>query len=138
MPRPTVLVVDDEISYGEVIAEILDSAGAHAVILHDASDVFRELERHQPAAVLLDVMLPGTDGLQLLQQIRSQPAWSGLPIVVASARALGDQRAEALGAGASAFLAKPFSAHELRAALRRYLPLQQTGILRSTSPVTPP
>ncbi len=138
MPRPTVLVVDDEVSYGEVIAEILRTAGAEAVILHDGTEVFHELERHRPAAILLDVMLPGTDGLQLLQQIRSQPAWSSLPIVVASARAMVDQRAEALGAGASVFLAKPFSAHELRAALRRFLPLATTGILRSTSPVTTP
>lgn len=137
MPRPTVLVVDDEISYGEVIAEILRTAGAEAVILHDGAEVFRELERHQPAAILLDVMLPGTDGLQLLQQIRSQPAWSALPIVVASARVMGNQRGEAIDAGASAFLAKPFSAHELRAALRRFLPLRQTGIL-PTLPVTTP
>lgn len=129
MPRPTVLVVDDEVAYGEVIAEILHTAGADPVVLHDGRQVFHELERRRPAAILLDVMLPGTDGLQLLQQIRSQPAWSRLPIVVASARALASQRAEALDAGASAFLAKPFCAHELRAALRRYMPLPQTGVL---------
>jgi two-component system phosphate regulon response regulator OmpR len=123
------LIVDDEISYGEVIREILRTAGAEAVILHDGRNVFHELERRRPSAMLLDVMLPGTDGLHLLRQIRSQPAWTGLPIIVASARALIDQRVEALDAGASAFLAKPFSAHELRATLRRFLPLSQTGVL---------
>ncbi len=129
MPRPTILIVDDEVSYCEVIVEILHWAGADAVTLHDGTRVLHELERHRPAAVLLDIMLPDTDGLQLLQQIRSQPAWSRLPIVVASARALVDQRVEAFDAGASAFLAKPFSARELRAALRRFLPLPQTGVL---------
>jgi two-component system phosphate regulon response regulator OmpR len=129
VPRPTVLIVDDEVSYGEVIVEILRVAGADAVTLHDGQQVFHELERRRPSAMLLDVMMPGTDGLHLLQQIRSQPAWSDLPIVVASARALIDQRVEALDAGASAFLPKPFSAHELRATLRRFLPLAQTGVL---------
>ncbi len=73
--------------------------------------------------------MPEIDGLTVVRSIRDNPAWTEIPVVVASAKVLTEDRTAALEAGADAFLAKPFSAHELRSALRPYVSVPDTGSL---------
>jgi CheY-like chemotaxis protein len=127
--KPRVLIVDDEKAYCEAMRDVLEDAGVHVYLANNApaaETLFRILV---PDLVLLDVMMPGMSGLDLIPKLRAFVGWESLPIVVASALGTRATREAALSAGANAFLAKPFASKELRDVVRRYLPLAQTGAL---------
>ena len=79
--------------------------------------------------MLLDIMMPEIDGLTVIRRIRSHPDWTDIPVIVVSAKVLSEDRSAALNAGANAFLPKPFSAHDLRVALRQFVAVPDTGKL---------
>ena len=121
-PRKRVLIVDDEVAFAAVMKEVLDSFGLEVQVAYDAKDALLKLEENPPNLMLVDVMMPEVDGLSLIRRIQSEPAWLGIPIVVISASASGSDKTEAMFAGADGFLGKPFTAQELRSALRPHLP----------------
>src|SRR5690242_11788514 len=115
-----ILVIEDEANIMEVIRLYLESAGY--TVLH-ASDGIAGLELHareQPDLVVLDLMLPGLDGMEVCRRIRS---WANTPILMLTARQGEDDRIEGLESGADDYLVKPFSPRELvsrvKAILRR-------------------
>jgi len=133
MSRSAVLVVDDEISYTGVVQEILSTYGLNAVISHRAEDALAILDSLRPRLILLDMMMPEMDGLTLLRAIRARPAFRETPVIMVSAKVMPDERQAALEAGATDFLAKPFRARELRAAIRPFVPVPTTGTLNQGS-----
>ena len=114
------LVVDDDPRTLRFVREALDGAGFDTMATGNVRDLARILDAERPALVLLDLVLPGSDGLALLAQV---PALAELPVIVISAYDRDETIARALDAGADDYLVKPFSATELtarvRAALRR-------------------
>ena len=121
----TVLVVDDEPIVREVVVRYLQREG-HTTLEADHGDRAREmLERETPDIVVLDVMLPGTDGLELCRWIRAR---SELPVILLTARGEKADRIVGLELGADDYVTKPFSPRELavrvRAVLRRSAPAQ--------------
>ncbi len=129
MNRSAVLVVDDEVPYTGVLQEILNSYGLNAVISHRASHALAILDSLQPRLILLDMKMPEMDGLTMLRHIRGRPAFKATPVIMVSAKVLSDEKQSAFKAGATAFLAKPFGARELRAAIRPFVQIPDTGIL---------
>jgi CheY-like chemotaxis protein len=127
--RSAVLVVDDEVPYTGVLQEILNSYGLNAVISHRAEHALAILESLQPRLILLDMMLPEMDGLTMLRNIRGREGFRNTPVIMVSAKVLPDEKKSAFSAGATGFLAKPFNARELRAAIRPYVPVPATGTL---------
>jgi DNA-binding response OmpR family regulator len=124
----TVLVVDDEPIVREVVVRYLERAG-HETLEADHGDRARELlESGRPDLVVLDVMLPGTDGLELCRWIRSR---SELPVILLTARGEEADRIVGLELGADDYVTKPFSPRELaarvRAVLRRATPSDAAG-----------
>ena len=117
-----VLVVDDEIAFGNVMREVLDSFGLDVRLAYRAEEALRLMQMQPPDLLMVDVMMPEVDGLSLIRKVQREPAWLGIPILVVSARSAKADIHEALFAGADAFLAKPFTAEELRRALRPFLP----------------
>jgi CheY-like chemotaxis protein len=117
-----VLVVDDEIAFGNVMREVLLSFGMNVRVAIRAEQALEEMRRERPDLLLVDVMMPEVDGLSLIRTVQKEPDWLGIPILVISARTGQADQHEALFAGADAFLAKPFTADELRRALRPFLP----------------
>ena len=114
----TVLVVDDEPIVREVVVRYLERAG-HRTLEADDGDRAREiLESSQPDLVVLDVMLPGTDGLELCRWIRSR---SELPVILLTARGEEADRIVGLELGADDYVTKPFSPRELAARVRTVL-----------------
>lgn len=120
--RLHVLVVDDEVSFGNVMREVLDSFGLDVRVAVGAGQALEQMRRQAPDLLMVDVMMPEVDGLSLIRMVQKEPAWLGIPIIVVSARTGQADQHEALFAGADAFLAKPFTADELRKALRPFLP----------------
>jgi len=115
---PTILVVDDEPIVRDVVVRYLEREGFHTLEAASGDEARNLLEREPPALVVLDVMLPGIDGLELCRWIRSQ---SDLPIVMLTARGEEADRIVGLELGADDYLTKPFSPRELAVRVRNLL-----------------
>jgi DNA-binding response OmpR family regulator len=114
----TVLVVDDEPIVREVVVRYLEREGYRTLEAGDGDLARRLVEKHSPGLVVLDVMLPGTDGLELCRWIRSH---SDLPIIMLTARGEEADRIVGLELGADDYVTKPFSPRELAARVRTVL-----------------
>jgi len=117
-----VLVVDDEVAFGNVMREVLVSFGLEVRLAYRAEEALNLMRQQTPDLLMVDVMMPEVDGLSLIRKVQNEPTWLDIPILVVSARSAKTDMHEALFAGADAFLAKPFTAEDLRQVLRPYLP----------------
>ena len=117
-PMATVLVVDDEPIVREVVVRYLEREGYATLETGDGDDARALVERESPDLVVLDVMLPGTDGLELCRWIRSR---SELPVIMLTARGEEADRIVGLELGADDYVTKPFSPRELAARVRTVL-----------------
>jgi CheY-like chemotaxis protein len=116
-----ILVVDDEPSFCTVLSEILRSFGYFVQQAHNVAHAMECIAQSPPALILTDVMMPGTDGLTFIRQLRSDPNCSSIPMIVVSAKAQPEDIAATEAAGADACLVKPFSARELREVVHQYI-----------------
>jgi DNA-binding response OmpR family regulator len=114
----TVLVVDDEPIVREIVVKYLEREGFRTLEAADGDRARELLERDPPGLVVLDVMLPGTDGLELCRWIRSR---SNLPVILLTARGDEADRIVGLELGADDYVTKPFSPRELAARVRTVL-----------------
>ena len=114
----TVLVVDDEPIVREVVVRYLEREGYSTLEADDGEKARALVERESPDLVVLDVMLPGTDGLELCRWIRSH---SELPVIMLTARGEEADRIVGLELGADDYVTKPFSPRELTARVRTVL-----------------
>jgi two-component system KDP operon response regulator KdpE len=115
-----VLVIEDEPAIRNVLKVLFEAEHYRVIEADTALRAEIEIRSHKPDLLLIDLGLPDGDGLTVIRRVR---AWSPVPIVVLSARAMEEQKIAALDAGADDYVTKPFSAPELlarvRAALRR-------------------
>jgi DNA-binding response OmpR family regulator len=114
----TVLVVDDEPTLREVVVRYLERAGYRALEAGDGGEAEALLRTQPPDLVILDLMLPGTDGLELCRRIRAD---SALPVIMLTARGEEADRIVGLELGADDYVTKPFSPRELVARVRTVL-----------------
>jgi two-component system response regulator VicR len=114
----TVLVVDDEPTIREVVVRYLRRDGYETLEAADGDRARELIEKSEPSLVVLDVMLPGTDGLALCRWIRSR---SSLPVILLTARGDEVDRIVGLELGADDYVTKPFSPRELAARVRTVL-----------------
>jgi DNA-binding response OmpR family regulator/signal transduction histidine kinase len=119
-PRLKILAVDDEPQVLRIIKRNLEDGGYRVVVTSDAEGALSMVETEEPDMVLLDLMLQGTTGLEVLRRIRE---FSGVPVIFLSSRAKEQDVVQALRAGADDYILKPFAPSELlariEAALRR-------------------
>lgn len=121
MSQKHVLLIEDEPHIAEAIRFILGRAGW--LVSHEANGA-RALARiveAAPDAVILDLMLPGRSGLEILTELRTDPRFADLPVLMLSARGQGRDREAAARAGATEFLSKPFANADVPAALERII-----------------
>jgi len=119
--NPRVLVVDDDAALSEMIGIVLQSESLDPVFCYEGTGAVEAFRSSQPDLVLLDLMLPGMDGIEVCNQIR---ATSGVPIIMLTAKSDTTDVVSGLEAGADDYIAKPFKPKELvariRARLRRH------------------
>ena len=113
-----ILVVDDDPELRKLLSEYLTDVGFAVDLAGDGDQMRRAMTREMPDAIVLDLMLPGTDGLTLTREVRAS---SSVPILILSARGEEIDRVVGLEVGADDYLAKPFSPRELLARLRALL-----------------
>ena len=121
----TVVLVDDEAVLTRVVSEVLESYGLEVHSASDSTEALGLLHKVKPDLLITDIMMPEVDGLMLVRLLRSDPEWASLPVLVVSALASPSDKSDAGTAGASAFLQKPFTKDELRAAVEAFIPLAQ-------------
>ena len=120
-PSPTILVVDDEPDIRELVRFHLAQEG-YAVCEADTGERAIALaSTARPALIMLDLMLPGTDGLEVCQRLRKDETLAGVPIIMLTARATEVDRVLGLELGADDYITKPFSPRELVARVRAIL-----------------
>ena len=112
-----IVVVEDEPNIIEAISFILGRAGWSVTTHANGETAVAPIRRAVPAAVLLDVMLPGRSGFDILRDLRADPALAAVPVLMLTARGQKKDRELAEGLGVTRFMTKPFSNAELLATL---------------------
>jgi len=116
-----ILIVDDDAFIRRPLEFILREEGYQPVTAADAEEGSRALEASLPDLIFLDVMMPGKDGLTWCAELKGDPRYAGIPIVLLSARGQERDRARALALGAADFMTKPYSPHEIKRRVRELL-----------------
>lgn len=125
-----ILVVDDDAALAEMVGIVLESEGFEPVFCADGAEAVDAFKQHEPDLVLLDLMLPGIDGIEICGLIRQD---SGVPIIMLTAKADASDVVAGLEAGADDYMVKPFNPKELAARIRtrlRPLNVSSTKTLR--------
>lgn len=122
--NPTVLVVDDDSALAEMLELVLRQEGFNTAWCANGSRALATFKEHLPQIVLLDIMLPGKDGIEVCKQIRGE---SGVPIIMLTARSETNDVVRGLEAGADDYVSKPFKVKELLARIKARLRNQDDG-----------
>ena len=126
--------VEDDTSIRELMLYALRASGFEAEGFCEGQALFAALAHIEPQLILLDIMLPGMDGIEILKNLRGNPATAHIPVIIASAKGTEYDKVVGLDLGADDYLAKPFGMMEMvsriRAVLRRIAPKSQRELLQ--------
>lgn len=129
-----IFCVEDDNGIRDLMIYTLNSAGFEAMGLEDGGAFFSALEKKKPELILLDIMLPGEDGISILKKLRGNAATSKIPVIMATARGTEYDKVIGLDLGADDYLAKPFGMMEMvsrvKAVLRRTVQNEPGSVLR--------
>jgi two-component system phosphate regulon response regulator PhoB len=129
MSKGTILVIDDEKDLIELVRYNLEKEGFDVIAATDGQSGLEVVKKHRPDLVVLDLMMPGLDGLQVCQRLRSDPRAGRIPVIMLTAKATEADRVVGLELGADDYVTKPFSPREVvarvKAVLRRTSPQQE-------------
>ena len=129
--RTTVLLVEDDQNIVDLVRSNLMARAHDVVVSKDGSDAVAMLEASEPDAILLDLMLPGTDGFELCRELRER---SSVGIIVLSARRAETDKVRALNLGADDYMTKPFGVEELLARINATLRRSRPAPLEPSAP----
>jgi len=115
------LVVEDDPDIGPLVARYLQKAGFTPTVLTSGRDVLARARRDLPDVIILDIMLPGMDGLELCRALRADAVTARVPIIMLTAKAEESDRIVGLELGADDYITKPFSPNEVIARVRALL-----------------
>ena len=126
--------VEDDASIRDIEIYALNSTGLEARGFEDGLSFWQALQAEQPQLVILDVMLPGVDGVELLRRMKDAPELSQIPVIMATAKGAEYDKIQSLDLGADDYLVKPFGMMEMvsrvKAVLRRCQPRQVAHLLQ--------
>lgn len=127
--------VEDDASIRDIEVYALQSTGYEAKGFEDGTSFLKEVKNQKPELVVLDVMLPGIDGITLLQKLKEDPETREIPVVMATAKGAEYDKIQGLDLGADYYLTKPFGVMEfvscVKAVLRRCQPRQVEHLLKT-------
>ena len=126
--------VEDDGSIRDLMIYTLNSAGFEAKGFDSGDSLFDALQTEKPQLIMLDIMLPGEDGLSILKKLRMQPATKDIPVIMATAKGTEYDKVTGLDLGADDYLSKPFGMMEMisrvKAVLRRTDPIKDVKMLK--------
>jgi DNA-binding response OmpR family regulator len=127
----SVFVLEDDADIARLVQHHLEAAGFEARLFHTPTNLIPDAERKAPALFLLDIMVPGGDGLDVCRRLRNHAGLSTVPIIFLTARAGENDRVLGLELGADDYITKPFSTRELVARVKAVL--RQNSVCSITS-----
>ena len=116
-----ILIADDEIYMVRLLEMTFKKGGYEVVSCRDGKEALATAVSAQPRLIVLDIMMPGLDGLGALRQLKENPATQAIPVIVLSAKGQALTKVEAEQAGAALFLPKPFSPNQLLSEAQKIL-----------------
>ena len=128
-----IFCVEDDTSIRELMLYALRASGFEVEGFSDSFGLFAALEQREPQLVLLDIMLPGMDGIAILKALKENPATARIPVIMASAKGTEYDKVMGLDLGADDYLAKPFGMMEMVSRIRAVL--RRTGAARTEKPL---
>ncbi|HEY6197756.1 MAG TPA: response regulator [Candidatus Binatia bacterium] len=121
MAKKRILLVEDNPATIDVVQKELEFLGYDAITADTGDKAVAMAEAHLPDLIIMDISLPGMDGLQATGLIRKNPKTQSIPVLAATARALPGDRDKCIQSGCTDYIAKPFTHRELGAALKKIL-----------------
>ena len=118
-----ILVVDDEIDVVEVVEMLLELEGYKVLKAYDGKEALAAVEKETPDLVILDIMMPEIDGVEVCRRFRANEKLNNVPIVMFSAKISAYDKKESFEAGADGFISKPFNARGFISGIKTYLEL---------------
>ena len=129
-----IFCVEDDASIRDLMVYTLNASGFRAEGFPEASSFWAAMKEALPELVILDIMLPGEDGIEILKKLRSSPVTENIPVIMATAKDSEYDKVVGLDLGADDYLGKPFGMMEMlsriRAVLRRVTPQRERTLLR--------
>ncbi len=123
----TILIVDDEPLNLELLAQELEDEGYKLVEAQSGEAALTACLKQAPDLILLDIMMPGMDGLETCKRLKADAALSGIPIIFMTALSEAEDKVAAFQAGGADYITKPFQSEEVLARIRVHIKLQETG-----------
>jgi len=117
----TVLIIEDEEDAAELFAEMMRVSGFRVLKTSNSSPVLSMITVEKPDVIILDIMMPEISGLDILRQMRHDPEFANIPVVVVSAKSMPADIKNGMEAGASTYLTKPVGFLDLKEAVERAL-----------------
>ena len=111
--KKTIMVVDDHPDLVTIVKTILEVKGFGVQTAHNGKEVFNLLEEKEPDLILLDIMMPEMDGLEVLTRLKGNPDTASIPVILLSAKALDEDVRVGYKFGADRYITKPFTKGEL-------------------------
>lgn len=130
-----VLVVDDDLSVADAISRMLNRRGHETIVVHSGPDAIEAAHTQGPDLVVLDVVMPGMDGVEVCRRMRADPETAHLPILFLTARIMIEDKIKGFEAGADDYLTKPFAIQELELRVRALLRRAEMPSSEMVSPV---
>ncbi len=119
--QKTIIVVEDEQDAAEMFAEMMRVNGFRVLKSSGSATAMHMITRENPAAIILDIMMPDVSGLEVLRFMRREPKLANIPVIVVSAKSMPSDIQTGLDAGASAYLTKPVGYLDLKEAVEKVL-----------------
>ena len=127
MTSAVVLVVDDDEDNIRIVSSILLARGFEVRLARDGRSALESIRQQRPDLVLLDVMMPGLDGMQVLDHIRANPQSSSVPVIMLTAKTTDQDLLDGYRSGASYYVTKPFTSRQLLYAIALVLGREPPG-----------
>jgi two-component system cell cycle response regulator DivK len=121
----SILLVEDNADNRVLTQILLEGEGLEVRMAEDATQALSELATYRPELILMDVQLPGMDGLELTRRLRQDPALQDIPIVALSAYAMAAEKENARVAGCDGYITKPINTRTFASTVKHYLALSQ-------------
>ncbi|MGB9612856.1 MAG: response regulator transcription factor [Candidatus Margulisiibacteriota bacterium] len=116
-----VLIIEDHPETAKLISELLQFEGIETITASNGHEGIEKANAQKPDLILLDVMMPGIDGFEVCQKLKTNPETSHIPVIIVSIRAATESQKQGKQAGADEYLTKPFEPFKLIEVLKKYL-----------------
>lgn len=119
--KKKILIVDDEKNLTEILALRLETNGYEVIIAYNGRDGLEKTEKENPDLILLDIMMPDMDGIDVLRRLKNNPKAGHIPVIMLTCKGESSSLLKAENLGATDYFIKPFESEELLRAIKKYI-----------------